>query len=465
MSGYCTVFGIDSHARTTTVCAVDASTGEVRVRTFRGNPYGEMAEWMAGFPQPSYGVYEAGCTGFVPARELSAEGRRVVPIATSHIPTSPDDRSRKTDRRDAERLARLALSGQAVEVWVPDGQTEGLRDLSRAIEDAAERRERCRMQVDAILLRHGYVWDRKTPQGRPVKRWGALHAQWLKGVRLADPASQAAYQAALEAERWASEPYDGLVERAREAASSSALAPAVDAVQWLKGVGFVCALAFCAEVGDFSRFASGRRVTSYFGLAPSERSSGDVRRCGGLTKGGCRTVRRLLVELCLVKHAFRKCAEEIFGFVLETFSGFVTPVPGPAAAAAGRVLLERYRAVDVGRGRADRQEHLDAAGVARRRGGGDLDVAPGQERRRTHLDRPVRPVPQERLGQLPGRHRAPPFPSIRESSSLWLGPPNSTSLPWCTTRSTIAAASLSSANTVPHLLNSTFVVNTTLLLS
>ena len=170
MSGYCTVFGIDSHARTTTVCAVDASTGEVRVRTFRGNPYGEMAEWMAGFPQPSYGVYEAGCTGFVPARELSAEGRRVVPIATSHIPTSPDDRSRKTDRRDAERLARLALSGQAVEVWVPDGQTEGLRDLSRAIEDAAERRERCRMQVDAILLRHGYVWDRKTPQGRPVKR-------------------------------------------------------------------------------------------------------------------------------------------------------------------------------------------------------------------------------------------------------------------------------------------------------
>lgn len=200
MFGYCTVFGIDSHARTTTVCAVDVSTGEVRARTFRGNPYGEMAEWMAGFPQPSYGVYEAGCTGFVPARELSAEGRRVVPIATSHIPTSPDDRSRKTDRRDAERLARLALSGQAVEVWVPDGQTEGLRDLSRAIEDAAERRERCRMQVDAILLRHGYVWDRKTPQGRPVKRWGALHAQWLRGVRLADPASQAAYQAALEAE-------------------------------------------------------------------------------------------------------------------------------------------------------------------------------------------------------------------------------------------------------------------------
>lgn len=52
---------------------------------------------------------------------------------------------------------------------------------------------------------------------------------------------------------------------------------------------------------------------------------------------------------------------------------------------------------------------------------------------------------------------------MRDSSSLWLGPPNSTSLPWCTTRSTMAAASLSSAKTVPHLLNSTLVVNITLL--
>ena len=80
--------------------------------------------------------------------------------------------------------------------------------------------------------------------------------------------------------------------------------------------------------------------------------------------------------VCLVKHAFRKCADETFGFVLETFSGFVTPAPGPAAAAAGRVLLERYRAVDVGRGRADRQEHLDVAGVARRQGGRDTRRRP-----------------------------------------------------------------------------------------
>ena len=65
----------------------------------------------------------------------------------------------------------------------------------------------------------------------------------------------------------------------------------------------------------------------------------------------------------------------------------------------------------------------------------------------------------------PAHPYLPDFPSIRLSSSLWLGPQNSTSLPWCTTRSTIAAASLSSAKTVPHLPDSTLVVNITLLTS
>ena len=60
MAIYCTYFGIDSHLRTTTICALTPEDGELRTRTFRGNDYGEMAEWMADFPQPSHGVYESG---------------------------------------------------------------------------------------------------------------------------------------------------------------------------------------------------------------------------------------------------------------------------------------------------------------------------------------------------------------------------------------------------------------------
>ena len=74
------------------------------------------------------GRYEAGCTGFTPARMLSGGDTRVAPIATRSMPTSPEARARKTDRTDTARLARAGLAGQLSEVWVPDPGVEGLRD-------------------------------------------------------------------------------------------------------------------------------------------------------------------------------------------------------------------------------------------------------------------------------------------------------------------------------------------------
>ena len=65
---------MDVHLRSTTVCALDAETGEAVTRRFRGNPWGEVAEWMSGFPGPSLAAYESGYLGFAPQRELSGLG-------------------------------------------------------------------------------------------------------------------------------------------------------------------------------------------------------------------------------------------------------------------------------------------------------------------------------------------------------------------------------------------------------
>lgn len=296
MSTYCTYFGIDSHLRTTTICALTPADGELRTRTFKGNPYAEMAEWMASFPQPSYGVYESGCTGFVPARMLTAGDVLVEPVASSKLPSSADARSKKNDRRDAERLARLAMAGELCPVWVPPEQVEGLRELAQAMDDLSCAREAARQRVNAILCRHGICWDERTPTGRPRKRWGRQFWDWLRSIDLGDAGSQAAYLAALAAAEAAEAACAELAARAAEVAAASELGPVIDALMCVRGVGFATALAFAAEVGDFSRFASGRKVTAYFGLAPSESSSAGVRRLGRVSKNGCALVRRLLVE-------------------------------------------------------------------------------------------------------------------------------------------------------------------------
>ncbi|MBP3883534.1 MAG: IS110 family transposase [Olsenella sp.] len=291
-----TIFGIDSHARTTTVCALVVATGETETRTFRGNDYAAMSAWMAGFPRPARGVYEAGCTGFVPARLLSSGDVAVVPIAPSKMPTSSESRTRKNDRNDAARLARLALAGELREVWVPSEEVEGLRDLMHAIDDLRGQRTRAYQRVLGLLCRHGVVWEERTPKGRLKKAWGAEFWRWLRAVELADPASQAALLAAIRAAESAREQYDEVLRRARELAAASSLAGAIEALQCLKCVSFVTALAFCAEVGDFSRFGSGRKVTSWLGLAPSESSSALSTRLGAITRCGCQLLRSLLVE-------------------------------------------------------------------------------------------------------------------------------------------------------------------------
>src|SRR5258707_142081 len=56
------------------------------------------------------------------------------------------------------------------------------------------------------------------------------------------------------------------------------------------------ALALAAEIGDFARFKSAEELMAFVGLVPSERSSGEQRRQGSITKVGNSHVRRLLVE-------------------------------------------------------------------------------------------------------------------------------------------------------------------------
>ena len=61
----------------------------------------------------------------------------------------------KTDRRDAEKLARCYRAGELTAVWVPDEKHEALRDLVRAREAAKQDQLRHRHQLGKVLLRHG----------------------------------------------------------------------------------------------------------------------------------------------------------------------------------------------------------------------------------------------------------------------------------------------------------------------
>jgi hypothetical protein len=165
--------GLDVHARSAWAGVLDAVTGELR--TQRVSPRGdETVAWLQTLPQPVRVGYEAGPSGYGLARACAAAGIACTVAAPSKISRPAGDRV-KTDRRDAERLARLLRLGDLVAVRVPAPHEEAARDLVRAREDTRGDLMRARQRLSKLLLRHGLVYD-----GRA---WTREHDRWLHRQR------------------------------------------------------------------------------------------------------------------------------------------------------------------------------------------------------------------------------------------------------------------------------------------
>jgi transposase len=303
-SDYGSIFGLDVHARSIVARGFDFSTGEIKVRRFASSPTAQdLLAWMEKhFTKPYYAAYESGCTGFHLCRQLRSAGVDSDVIAVSSIARSADDKQRKTDKVDAKRLlAELLLpSPSCTAVWVPDSECEAARDLARARADAMSAGKRSKQQLTALLLRHGYVWDEKTPTGKRKTTWSSAHLNWIKGIDLGEEAANEALRFYLMAVRQDGERIAGLDALIGRYANTRRFKPYVDAISLIKGISINTAFLLAAEIGDFSRFANGRSVSKWLGSVPSESSSDEHIRHGHITKAGNVHCRTALVECAQV---------------------------------------------------------------------------------------------------------------------------------------------------------------------
>jgi transposase len=232
--------------------------------------------------------YEAGPTGYGLHRQLTKLGHSCTVVAPSLIPRKPGDRI-KTNRRDAQQLARLLRAGELTAVWVPDEAHEAMRDLVRARDAAVADLRRKRQATTSMMLRQGRVFPGK-------KTWGATYKHWLQKQVFEHPAHGLVLQELLLAVRHAEERLERVEAAITEFLPTWSLAPVVDALQALRGVGLIGAVTIMAEIGDLRRFDSPRQLMGYLGLVPGERSTGDSVHRLGITKAGNGRVRRTLIE-------------------------------------------------------------------------------------------------------------------------------------------------------------------------
>lgn len=218
-------------------------------------------------------------------------------IAPSLIPTKAGDRV-KTDRRDAEKLARCYRAGELTAVWVPDAAQEALRDLVRAREAAKKDQLKARHRLGKFLLRHG-----RRPEG--LKAWTKRYLEWIKShVNFDQPALEATLADYLEevdhvAARVVK--LDKAIDGAVRAAPPEIRA-VIEALQSLRGVAQTTAATIVSELGTLSRFQSPRELMGYSGLVAREHSSGNRVQRGGITKTGNSHLRRVVVEAAWAYH-------------------------------------------------------------------------------------------------------------------------------------------------------------------
>jgi transposase len=232
--------------------------------------------------------YEAGCCGYGVHRQIVDSGQYCDVIAPSRIPRPTGDRV-KTDRRDAIMLAKLHRAGELTAVWVPDQDHEAMRDLIRSRMAATMQRQTARQQLLAFLLRHGRSYP-------GIKTWGRSHYLWLSDQKFERPAQQAVFQDYVNAVRDGEDRVKRIEQEIEEQVPSWSMGPVVKALCSLRGVSTLVAATVLSATGDLGRFECPQQLMSYFGLVPSERSSGGSVRRGGITKCGNNEVRRILIQ-------------------------------------------------------------------------------------------------------------------------------------------------------------------------
>src|SRR6478736_3772075 len=186
--------GLDVHKDSIAVAIAPQNSTEVRRYGIISGTLDAIDKLLKRRSQPNIElrlVYEAGPCGFIICRHLRSKGIHCDLVCPSLIPKKASDRV-KTDRRDADQLARLYRAGELTAIHVPDQEDEAIRDLVRARTCGMTDQRQARNRLEGFLLRLGFRYTGKSS-------WNDAHKRYLSGLVMPRPAQQIAFQEYIHA--------------------------------------------------------------------------------------------------------------------------------------------------------------------------------------------------------------------------------------------------------------------------
>jgi len=277
------IIGCDFHPSYQQIVVWDQVSGEVVEKALSHERKEEVRAFYAGLQGPvRVGIEASGQSQWF--EQMLGELGHEVRIGDAAKIRAATDRKQKTDRRDAELLVKLLEEGRFPQIWVPTPAERDVRQLLLHRHKLVRMRTQVKNQLQALALnqgqRKGKLWSvagRKQLEALPLLPWASRRRAELLG--LLDQLEKS------------------LEELDRATTEQANTRREVRRLMTHPGVGPVTALAFVLTLGPPQRFRRGKQVASYFGLIPSEYSSGEGKqRLGHISKQGSSFVRGLLVE-------------------------------------------------------------------------------------------------------------------------------------------------------------------------
>ena len=300
--------GVDVHKRSYSVAVLSAN-GVLHTYRTSSDKQALIEQFKSRGIRVSLLVYEAGLTGFTLARACQQAGVPVMVVSPNKIPR-PSTHAAKTDSIDCIKLAMLVSKGMLKAIAIPTVEQEEKRALVRRRIQLSKSIRYAKQRIKSLLICHGI----EEPSG--LKYWSKNGRELLASLPMSQRLRRNLNSLIRELDFMETE------KKELESEIQQDMLPQDDVLQTVPGIGPTISAAFRAEVFSPERFSDGDQVSSFIGLAPCIRQSGDGKAKTRLMPAGQTTLRSLLIEACWMLKRREKWAADFYQRVLQRTGRF-----------------------------------------------------------------------------------------------------------------------------------------------
>ena len=283
--------GIDIHKRSWKVhCATDLSMG--RTFSMSPDPKGLWEYVERHFPGHDVSTaYEAGCCGYRAHRCFEGYGWHSLVVNPADIFRRGKERHTKTDRIDAQLIARELKDGRLECIEVPDRCREQLRSLFRRRNDLVKDMRQTKSYIKMQLLYYGI----EVPEVYDNDHWSHGFRDWLDGLEFEYESGKEVLRSRMRTFRFIDREFRDVSTLLRRHTKAHYKRDYM-LLRSIPGIGPIVASGILSELGNLRRFNNIKQLAGYVGLAPGIYQSGDTVRHTGVSMRAHRLIRSYFIE-------------------------------------------------------------------------------------------------------------------------------------------------------------------------